>query len=92
MFRAKRGFVGRATPLHADCALDTPLAAAPSACWGEWLCRHRQVHHEQLEVVARAERVEGVRGAVGVGVAVAHRDGPEQERHGGVGLGDGLGG
>jgi hypothetical protein len=39
-------------PLYADCALDTPPAAGPSARRGERVGGHRQVRQEQLEVEA----------------------------------------
>src|SRR5262249_42533826 len=47
-----------------------------SARGGEGVVRDGEVHHQELEVLAVAERVQGVVGAVAVETAVAHADGP----------------
>src|SRR5690242_21576467 len=68
-----------------DSGMGAGRARSPRA--GERLGRHPHVHHQELKVVAVAERVEGVLGAVGVGVAVAHADGLAEQGHRRLGLG-----
>jgi hypothetical protein len=52
-----------------------------SAVPRQWVCGHRQVHHEQSKLVAFAQRVDGALGAIDIQVAVAHPDRLPQQCH-----------
>ena len=62
-----------------------------SACWLENGGRHREVHQQDLEVVAVAERLEGVGRAVRVDAAIAQVRGFAEHNNAQSGLGRRLG-